>query len=1031
MPSQIVVTRGPLVGRSFPLNDAPLSFGRTPENAVVIASALASRRHAEIRYEGGAYVLYDLGSSNGTTLGGQRVQRQPLQPGDQFEIGDEAFRFETTAAVDRTIVVPPAAPAPTVPVAGANPPPLPNYGQSPLPPLPQAGALPPLPQANALPPLPQSGAVPPLPQAGVLPPPPAPAQPRGRSRLPIILAVVLLLGCVLAAGLAGGVYLLTRSGAVSGSSDSPTGNPVSNSTAGPAPTREPVAGDAADWTVLIYLDGDNNLEADALEDFREMAEVGSSDKLKIAVQLDRISSSEFWDDDSAGDWDGAARFLVERGSEPELDAAVEDLGEVNMGDPSTLADFIDWGVQTYPAQRYALVIWDHGASWLGIASDDTDDGDILSLPELSSALETARDRSGYGTFDLIGFDACLMAQLDVFKAVEPYGQVAVASAELEPSEGWAWDVWLGALADDSAQDGFAIAPVIVESYTESFEGSDADDVTLSAFDLAKLGLITEQLDALSGAMIGEMDSSFDAIGQARSFVNVYAPSYPEEFNAVDLGHFASLLPEQGATDGVIEAAEALESAIGQARIANGAGSYHRDSSGVSIYFPQVSELYIDLYEQGSPLPRATQWEEFLKGFYTAGDSAVIKPTISNVEVSASVASVNAPVNLTGTVSGGDIAYVFSFIGIANASRDTVDLLYVDFVYPPGATPSGDTPEWEEGDYDVRLDWDATNWYLSNGQDQIEVLLGPVKYGTNIYGVEGVYTSQASGEEINAGLIFEVSQGRGELVRVWGFPRTDGKQEPQPYELEPVAGDSFTAFTRSYTDNNGTLEPNSVEGQTITFGEQPLTASFGPTTSGEYVMGFLVRDIGGTFSYDFVDITVDNSGANNQPNQPAPPVQQGQPGTQAGYLAYSNPELGFSIEHPEAWTPYDSGRDKIIFYDAANDEGVYFSIDVYSLGLDGPEAANSEILRQLVELTQDTVEGEVRLEEEDFQAAGLDGRKVEYVYTNQNGGISYVVAVALTSPTSARTYLITIEAPEEQFDAQLEIFNTMLDTLVIE
>ena len=83
-----------------------------------------------------------------------------------------------------------------------------------------------------------------------------------------------------------------------------------------------VAADAARWTVLVYLDGDNNLESDALDDFREMAAVGSSDELKIVVQLDRISSREGWDDDSAGDWDGiethASNLLewVERGGHP-------------------------------------------------------------------------------------------------------------------------------------------------------------------------------------------------------------------------------------------------------------------------------------------------------------------------------------------------------------------------------------------------------------------------------------------------------------------------------------------------------------------------------------------------------------------------------------------------------------------------------------------------------------------------------------------------------------------------------------------
>jgi hypothetical protein len=1012
LPPQIVALSGPLVGRNFALSSTPFGFGRALENAVVIASALASRRHAELRFEDGGYVLYDLGSANGTLVNGQRIQRHALRPGDVIQIGDEQFRFDAASVQPQAPTLPAQQALPSLP---QQPPAAQPAAQQPLPPLPTPDY-----QAQQPLPAPQYQAQQPLP--GQQPPPAQPA--KKRSLLPIILGVIGLLSCVLVAGLAGGVYLLTRGGAnlaatSVGFEDQPT--------AGPAPTREPAAADAARWTVLVYLDGDNNLEPDALDDFREMAAVGSSDELNIVVQLDRISSREGWDDTSSGDWEGTMRFLVERDMEPEADAAVEDLGEQNMGDASTLADFIAWGVETYPAERYALVIWDHGASWLGVASDDTDNGDTLSLPELSSAFETARDRSGYGTLDLIGFDACLMAQLDVLKAIEPYGQVAVASAELEPNQGWAWDAWLGALADDPGQDAYAIAPVIVDSYIDSFEGTGNDDVTLSAFDLTQLNQVSERLDALSDAMLDGMGEGYTSIGQARSFASVYAPSYPEEFNAVDLGHFVQLLPEQGAPEGIAAAAAELESAIGQARVANGAGSYHRDTSGISIYFPQVTELYIDEYERGSPLPRLTNWADFLKSYYTAGETAVSRPTVGDLLVSDTTVSVNSPVSLTGTVSGEDIAYVFSFIGIPNAGRDTVDLISVDFIYPPGATPNGDVPSWEAGQYDLRLEWDATNWYLSNGSEEIEVLLGPVKYGTSIYGVEGIYTSQATGEQIDAGMLFDVSQGQGTLTRIWGFPRATGNQEPQPYELEPEPGDTFTAYTRSYTDSGGELTPGRVEGQTITFGDQPLTTRLGGTASGEYVMGFLVRDIAGGFSYDYVDITVDNSGANNQP------LPQGgvtAPGSQAGYLAYNDERLGFNVEYPESWDAYDTGRDKLVFYDADAQDGVYFSVDVYSLGME-EQAANSDILRQLIELAQSTAEGELRLAEEDFSAGGRDGRKIEYVYRNQAGGLSYVTAIAVTSPDSGRTYLVTIEAPEETFDAQLETFNQMLGSFEVQ
>ena len=111
----------------------------------------------------------------------------------------------------------------------------------------------------------------------------------------------------------------------------------------------------------------------------------------------------------------------------------------------------------------------------------------------------------------------------------------------------------------------------------------------------------------------------------------------------------------------------------------------------------------------------------------------------------------------------------------------------------------------------------------------------------------------AGQEIDAGLVFEVTNGQGRLVRIWGFPRGSGDQEPQPYELTPSSGDSFTAFVRTYTDTGASLEPGRERGATIAFTDQPLSTRFGSAPAGDYVMGFLVRDISGNFSYDYVDI----------------------------------------------------------------------------------------------------------------------------------------------------------------------------------
>ncbi|WP_030229405.1 FHA domain-containing protein, partial [Streptomyces sp. NRRL WC-3626] len=100
MLSVIVGSSGPFTGQSVVLGDAPLTFGRKSDNDVVIVSVSASRLHAEIVTEDGAYVLHDRGSRNGTYVNEQRVTRHELTPGDTIRIGDETFLFETQEAVE-------------------------------------------------------------------------------------------------------------------------------------------------------------------------------------------------------------------------------------------------------------------------------------------------------------------------------------------------------------------------------------------------------------------------------------------------------------------------------------------------------------------------------------------------------------------------------------------------------------------------------------------------------------------------------------------------------------------------------------------------------------------------------------------------------------------------------------------------------------------------------------------------------------------------------------------------------------------
>ena len=117
----------------------------------------------------------------------------------------------------------------------------------------------------------------------------------------------------------------------------------------------------AKWTFMVYMAADNDLEPFGIADFNEMETVGSSADVQIIVQFDR--SPEY--DQSNGNWTDTRRFRVTQDLNTSTisSAVVQNLGEVNMGSPEALVDFVNWAKQTYPAERYCLVLWDHGGGW--------------------------------------------------------------------------------------------------------------------------------------------------------------------------------------------------------------------------------------------------------------------------------------------------------------------------------------------------------------------------------------------------------------------------------------------------------------------------------------------------------------------------------------------------------------------------------------------------------------------------------------------------------------------------------------------
>lgn len=410
----------------------------------------------------------------------------------------------------------------------------------------------------------------------------------------------------------------------------------------------------AQWTILIFMNGDNNLEPDALLNFRQLARVGSTADVNVVVQFDRITKYAH----TQPDWPQTLRFRVGKDMEPLPANALEDIGEADMGDGKVLADFVTWGMQKFAARHYMLVIWDHGQGWRLFVADllkrhrlvqgsrttilADDAGSLRASSVLLRATEGVASQAGqtapfrsapgdayrsvsndetnqdvlynrkiqdslegslYGKkIDIIAFDACLMSMIETAYALRNVGHYMIGSEELEPGPGWKYDDWLQALEANPSQDPLALARMTVDQYGKAYPPSsdDGPSVTLSAFDLSRTQDLAASISTLSESLMAKLDSVLQSVIEARAATMAYAPGYT--FYHVDIGQFVNQLSARTSDPDVKAKALSSLSILSDAVVANYVGPDRLGaygSKGLAIYFPGSEHDHLnDPYAEG-------------------------------------------------------------------------------------------------------------------------------------------------------------------------------------------------------------------------------------------------------------------------------------------------------------------------------------------------------------------------------------------------------------------------------------------------
>ncbi len=339
-----------------------------------------------------------------------------------------------------------------------------------------------------------------------------------------------------------------------------------------------IAGNGKDKvTIMVYMCG-ADLESRSgmgTKDLQEMLNATLGSKIKLIVftggstswRNDKVSSkvNQIWQIDNG-----------------KMTCLEDNAGTTSMTNPTTLSAFIQYCAKNFKANRYALILWDHGSgsvSGYGYDEKNTRSGS-MTLAGLNTAFE-----NGGVKFDFIGFDACLMATVENALMCSKHADYLIASEETEPGIGWYYTDWLTMWGKNTSMDTLEIGQKICDDFVSKCNTScRGQQTTLSVIDLAELEhTVPEKLTAFSKSVSTMISNKeYQTVSAARNGSREFAQS--SRIDQVDLTDLCANLN----TNESQALAKVLKEAVKYNRINNISNAH-----GLSIYFPYNKVSNVD------------------------------------------------------------------------------------------------------------------------------------------------------------------------------------------------------------------------------------------------------------------------------------------------------------------------------------------------------------------------------------------------------------------------------------------------------
>ena len=357
----------------------------------------------------------------------------------------------------------------------------------------------------------------------------------------------------------------------------------------------------ARWTIMVYMSGDNNLEDFIVKDLElELGLQGSNADIQIVALADRGPGY----DTSRGDWQTTKLYHVTQGMVADAASAVADWGERNFGDPQTLIDLVTWTKTNYPADRYALYFWGHGWNWHpGWVMEDDTNVDTLDYHELKAAIPLL------GFIDVVGYDGCNMATMEIYKLWQNKATAIAASEEYVGWNGIEYDSVIAQLRNNPFMTADQVAVASAQSAV-TLGGERTFSAVAVDTRLSSLLTATEQFAvALTNGLAAHRKKYDRAFGATRSMWQ--APMDKDYYDLANEIHIA-------VADTTIRArAQAVMNAINGVMLYEGHTNAYSDVRGMTIYHigkaAQKDSNYT-YYRSTIDLALTTSWDDFLNAY---------------------------------------------------------------------------------------------------------------------------------------------------------------------------------------------------------------------------------------------------------------------------------------------------------------------------------------------------------------------------------------------------------------------------------